>query len=83
MTNEQIKEVCQKYDKALFDLGVEAERESGNQGSLKHLRWMCREVVLLVEAGRIEKAHRWLGFLQGAFWVKGIFNIEQLKDDNR
>lgn len=83
MTNEQIKEVCKKYDKALFDLGVEVERESENPGSLKHLRWMCGEIIYFADSNRIEKAHRWLGFLQGAFWVKEIFNIEQLKDDNR
>lgn len=83
MTNEQIKYVCQKYDKALFDLGVDSERESGNPGSLKHLRWMCGEIISFVDNGKIEKAYRWLGFVQGAFWVKEIFNIEQLKDDNR
>lgn len=83
MTNEQVKDVCKKYDKALSDLGVESERESENSGSLKHLRWMCSEVISFIDVGKIEKAHRWLGFLQGAFWVKEIFNIEQLKDDNR
>jgi hypothetical protein len=83
MTNEQIKEVCLKYDKVLSDMKIESVRESSVPGSLQHLRWMCSEIIVFINEGRTEKAHRWLGFLQGAFWVKGIFDIEQLKSDNR
>jgi len=26
---------------------------------------------------------RWLGFMQGALWVKGIYTIDELKAHNR
>ena len=33
--------------------------------------------------GRIEKAHRWLGFIQGILWQSGNFTIDQLANHNR
>ena len=30
-----------------------------------------------------EKLMRWLGFMQGALWVKGIYTIDELKAHNR
>lgn len=36
-----------------------------------------------VEEGRIEKAHRWLGFIQGVFYMNHDFDIATLKAHNR
>lgn len=47
-----------------------------------HLLWMCNELDKIVDEGRMEKAMRWLGFIQGALWEKGFFTIEELKKDN-
>lgn len=47
-----------------------------------HLLWMCREAAGFVSEDRIEKAMRWLGFIQGAFWILGLRSIEQMKLDN-
>jgi len=30
-----------------------------------------------------DKANRWLGFLQGVFWMQGTYTLEQMKDQNR
>lgn len=49
----------------------------------QHLLFMTEEGQKLVIAGRIEKAMRWLGFLQGALWGLGITTIEEQKDINR
>lgn len=47
-----------------------------------HLRWMCDEIGRLLIADKVEKAMRWLGFIQGAMWRSGLRTIEQLKQDN-
>ncbi len=48
-----------------------------------HLLFMCEEGKRLVDAGRIEKAMRWLGFDQGVVWCESMASIAQMKDLNR
>ena len=45
--------------------------------TLGHLLFMCEEIPRLLDAGRTEKAMRWLGWLQGALWWS---NFETLHD---
>lgn len=47
-----------------------------------HLRWMCGAGKALVDEGRIEKAMRWLGFVQGALWGMGLVSIGEMKRVN-
>ncbi len=48
-----------------------------------HVRSMIPRIREFVEQGRIEKAFRWLGFVQCAFWGLGIFTLNELKNHNR
>jgi len=50
--------------------------------NLNHLYWMCDQVAVFISENRIEKAMRWLGFIQGAFWVLGVRTVEEMKKDN-
>lgn len=82
--NDKILVSCDKYVKFLTEMGIEESiRESDNPDSLKHIRWMCEEIPNLISVGKIQKANRWLGFVQGVFWTKKLMNIEDLKNDNR
>lgn len=81
MTNEQIIEVCDKYCSLLHD--VYPYRENDKPNSLRHIKWMCIEIPNLIKLEKIEKANRWLGFVQGVLWSNKIYDIHQLKDDNR
>lgn len=91
MSPEQIVALVQKYEKRLEmyepkRFGSDMFLRSGVPGAIEaagHLRWMCQEVPKLVDAGKIEKAHRWLGFLQGALWTLRETTIADLKRDNR
>ena len=84
MTIEQVKIACIKYDNVLLSTGVtEVYRNGEKGGSLTHLRWVCQEIPKMLEDNKIEKAMRWLGFLQGALWALQIIDLETLKDDNR
>jgi hypothetical protein len=47
-----------------------------------HLCWMCLQIPAFLESNRIEKAMRWLGFIQGSMWVMGIRTVEEMKRDN-
>ena len=49
---------------------------------LEHLAWMCVETQKFVEENRLEKAFRWLGFIQGSIWAMGLGTIEEMKQDN-
>jgi hypothetical protein len=44
-----------------------------------HYKFMCDKAQSFVEAGRTEKAMRWLGFLQGALWRDEICTLDELK----
>lgn len=83
MTKEQIIQACTKYDNILIEAGAVPARETDVPGSLNHLRWMCQEIINFVNEEKLEKAFRWLGFIQGALWSECICDIEQLKNDNR
>jgi hypothetical protein len=45
---------------------------------------MCRQIADdFVANDKIEKANRWLGFIQGVLWIEGIFTIAQLREHSR
>lgn len=50
---------------------------------LSHVWWAVKQCREFVEAYRLEKAFRWLGFIQGALWQAGIYSIEELANHNK
>jgi hypothetical protein len=50
---------------------------------LNHLAWMVEETYNIVNTGKLEKAFRWLGFIQGGLWCHGIRSIDQMREDNK
>lgn len=64
---------------------VEARRcpEAVNTGDqIRHLKWMVGQSIGFVQEGRIDKAMRWLGFIQGALWAMHLVTIEESKRAN-
>jgi hypothetical protein len=54
--------------------------------ALAHTAGMLDKIEAFVKEGTPEawdKANRWLGFLQGVFWVQGIYTLDQMRDHNR
>lgn len=47
--------------------------------NLNHLLWMCTKIPSLIQEERLDKAMRWLGFLQGALWALEILSVEESK----
>lgn len=59
---------------------VKKDNASKRNGStMQHIIWMCEEGIIYVKDGEIEKANRWLGFIQGVFWIKKVFSIDEMR----
>ncbi len=84
------------YCKTLVELGYSAiayqhieERigttkfETPKFDTLNHALWMCDQVRLFLRAGRLAKAYRWIGTIQGILLMNGVFSIAELKEHNR
>jgi hypothetical protein len=48
-----------------------------------HLKYICTTAIDFVDARRIEKAMRWLGFLQGVLWSHDFYMLDDLKNHSR
>ena len=92
MTNEKLKSLFQFYYDHLIRMheGVRAEALSNSdtrervfrfstEKRVSHLLHVCQTAIAFVDAGRVPKAMRWLGFLQGALWSHGYFALDDLK----
>lgn len=62
-----------------FNILFDVEALSSRSVS-EHLAWMCSESIRFVQKGEIEKAHRWLGFIQGVLWKEGAFTLNDLRE---
>lgn len=61
----------------------EATTPHPHRRGLEHCHSMLGEMEKFVREGRLEKAFRWLGFIQGCLWMAGHMTINELRDHNR
>jgi len=89
MSPDKIKEVTKKYRSLLHHMppgegpfdAVPTPREV-----CSHVRGMLDQIDKFVDVGdqdSLEKAFRWLGFIQGTFWIAGTYTLNQMRDHNR
>lgn len=92
MTNEQILSAIEEYRTCFVNLCIEAEthphdiklsQHNNINADIKHCATMLDKMVDFVNEGKIEKAFRWLGFIQGVLWSRGLYTLDQLKEHNR
>lgn len=95
MTNGQIRTACDKYWRVLVGLGAPVRLPNAKTRTewISHIGWMCEEIPkFLVESqpfetetsrSKVEKAMRWLGFVQGQLAAHGIMTVDEMKEDNR
>jgi len=60
---------------------LDAKRVS-DEAALQHVKWMVSELPGMIMDGQIDKAHRWLGFVQGVLWREGLASINDLRAMN-
>ncbi len=94
MEKEQVIAALKKYETRIRETSYFKEEQLseemksvkfinfGERAALGHVLWMCVEAQKFVNEGRMEKAMRWLGFIQGALWARSYSSIEDLKVDN-
>ena len=58
-------------------------REDNTHSDFSHLRWCLVNISEFMDAGKTEKAMRWLGFVQGALWMTGLASVDELKNMNK
>jgi hypothetical protein len=85
MRIELMLERIKQYDEFLASYDFKSERltESNNVRDLDHIRWLLNYIPELIKEGKIEKAHRWYGFIQGVLWAKRIYSTSELRSHNR
>ena len=85
MKNKKFIEACEIYDKKLKTLRSDKSCKDffPKDETISHVLWMLCKIPEFIEAGREEKANRWLGFVQGVLWAKEIYTIEEMKEHNR
>ncbi len=87
MTHEQLVAVLESYEAELGKL-VKADRVNPDVSgpldavALSHTLWMCEQAKTFVPLD-MEKACRWLGFIQGVLWMAGVRTIAEMRDENR
>jgi hypothetical protein len=51
------------------------------KGGKKHLTYMCESIISGEVVG--EKAHRWIGWLQGCLYMNGLTTLDEMKELNK
>lgn len=49
---------------------------------VRHALFMCNEVEILVRAGALDRANRWLGFIQGLLFCNGLISSLEMRNIN-
>src|SRR5262245_26720005 len=91
MTDDTIRAVLDRYEQLLADL---PSRYVEQRARVAHLRTMIPKMREMLDRAPLlpsdegtqllrEKVMRWLGFLQGAFWVLGLYTIDEMRAHNK
>ena len=93
MTTDKAKQVLIAYREYLQQTaGVSAVQEASgdvlitepDDDLVNHLCWMAEKAQEFLDKPEdVDKAHRWLGFIQGAFWLLGDFTIDEMREHNK
>lgn len=89
MDGKKILQVIGIYRDHFTEKGIEARDfphsgiPSSKEEILAHCHGMLDKMEEFIREGRIEKAFRWLGFIQGCLWSTGEYSLEDLKNHNR
>ncbi|MFA6430035.1 MAG: hypothetical protein WCV84_06115 [Patescibacteria group bacterium] len=89
MDAEHILRVVEIYEKQLQDLSIEPGMHSEDQTvvsprrAIQHAHLMLTSIRAHIQQGDLERAQRWLGFVQGVLWMSGIYTIAEMQTHNR
>lgn len=84
MDHRIIEKITARYHRVLDDKSLVAKRSptdvvsASPDAALAHARVMLSDIDQFILDDRIEKAMRWIGFVQGVLWVNQIFTIDEM-----
>ena len=81
MRDSQVRAVLEMYRNKLSVL-MHTAQSPMNWNDIRHLLHMCKEATHYLMDNREQKAHRWLGFIQGALWRMDVFTINEMRKHN-
>ncbi|MFA6536591.1 MAG: hypothetical protein WC250_00645 [Candidatus Paceibacterota bacterium] len=83
---EELLEAIETYRKFFVESGFKKtehlhdELLTSDQSGFEHCHGMLDRMVKFVQEGRLEKAFRWLGFIQGFLWSRRVFALAEHND---
>lgn len=89
MNAEKVQQVIGTHRKKFEELGIgkrgypHAEPLDSPENGLEYCHGMLDTIEGFVKENRIEKAFRWLGFIQGVLWAQKVYTLAELKSHNR
>lgn len=89
MTDQKLLETISSYKKLFQEYNITAKRfnhesiSTTMEAKLSHCCYMIDKIEGFVAINRIQKAHRWLGFIQGVLWSEKFFSLSKMRRDNR
>lgn len=84
-----MRQVLKQYEALLLHIPPQAgpmDRQPSPREAYAHVHGMLETIEKFLDEGTPEawdKANRWLGFLQGVFWLHGTYTLNQMRDHNR
>ncbi len=84
MTQDKLRSVFQFYLDYIQGRGIAPRKSEEFPTHRGHLAYMARTAITeLIPNSKIEKAMRWLGYIQGCMVNSGDFNLEDVKRHSR
>ena len=89
MTPEKVIEVVEIYRQQFLEANIKKIDYPHDyflyrtKSGLEHCHGMLDKIIEFVRENKMEKAFRWLGFVQGILWSSGICTLTDLKNHNR
>ena len=89
MDGKKVLEVIGVYRNFFESLHIEKKNFKptlnmpGELNALMHCHGMLDQMEQFVKEGRMDKAFRWLGFIQGCLWSAGHYTLDDLKNHSR
>ena len=89
MTTTKLLEIIATYEQVFKDWKIPQQNfphdqlPTNRQNSLAHCHAMLQKMREFVASGDVDKAFRWLGFIQGVLWNEQIFDLATLREHSR
>lgn len=85
MTSSHLNRLITHYDHRITTAYPTVEPlRKGDQtipvlATAEHLRWMVVEIRKMLDQGRVERAARWTGFIEGSLVQLGLASLEDIQ----